>query len=1086
MVAIIIGLVGVNFADTAFAQTALWLRNTAISPDGREIAFTYKGDAYIVSASGGAARTLVNQSGHVADLHWSKQGDWIAMSIEVRNNRDVYSVPASGGAIRRLTWHGGEDRPLGFSPDGESVYLNTQQFSSAVATQYSITPVAKLRNQVFSTPVQGGKLTPVLPLPVLQASIDPAGEKIAYAGEFSLEQAYRKHQKSWASPGILIHDIKTGRHERITERRVSALEPLWNADGQTLYYLSEASGDFNIWKYSPASGTHTQITRHEQHPVRDMSISNGNTIAYSYNGELYVLDLDTETSRKLAVTISTSSLPLTGVLSGVTFDEFAVSPAFPEIVAVTWGDMFLLNPINGQSKEMVRTPFEERSVQFTPDGSNILFASERNGNWGIYRVFPAQGASSFLAAETFNVEPVIVGAFDAMQPLISPDGSKIAYLYNRDEIRVFDLRTKKHTTILPGSQNYSYADGDLRFVWSPDSAFLAVDFQETLFNTEIIVYALDGKSPPIRLTYNNAIDTVAAWAPDGGSIYYLSTLLAPYGADGSQNAYDVFQVFLSRKARLAAQGKATIAGDQGDGKQPKKDDGKQNSGTAFLPVDYKAIEVERLAGLTRRLTRQTSGIYFAAPVLDNRFLFHAAASENFDGTQFIAGYLTSMKDGNIEQIFNMPAPPAEQQDVPIFRVSADGRHVFLYDGNGFRKFDLAARSDDSFAAVISFQLALEDHIKAAFDQYWIITRKKFYVADLNGVDWQAYGASYRRFLDHVDDPQDVALILSEMVGELNVSHTGASYTSPRAANWERTMGALGLLYDHAYQGEGMKVDEVIAEGPFDQPDVSIRPGDVIIAIDGEKLPASGGVNRLLTGKADRTVAVRLLRPEDGKEWVEMIETIHYEQEMPLLAERWKKARREFVVEASDGRLGYAYLSAMNESVYREFTAQAIGRFRDAEGLIVDERFNLGGNLHDSIVTFLSGKKYSQISPPGDTPSFEPRSRWFAPSVIIANASSYSDGSVFPQAYRDLQLGQQVGEPVPGTGTAVWWMQSKIIPGLVYGFPQLPLRRLDGTYYENLEIEPDVLSLNDPASIISGQDKQLKEAVQTLLKRIDNR
>ena len=254
-----------------------------------------------------------------------------------------------------------------------------------------------------------------------------------------------------------------------------------------------------------------------------------------------------------------------------------------------------------------------------------------------------------------------------------------------------------------------------------------------------------------------------------------------------------------------------------------------------------------------------------------------------------------------------------------------------------------------------------------------------------------------------------------MEGELNASHTGSWFRSPIPLA-ERT-ASLGLYYDERYPGPGMKVAAVIAGGPFDAADSALRPGDVLRQIDGEDIPDEGGVRRILSGRANQLVAVTAEHP-DGSRFTEKRAPVTLAREWQLALQRWKKRKRDETLAKSCGHLGYVYLAAMDARSYRDAFSEIFGRFGDADGLVVDIRYNGGGNLHNHLLTLLSGKAYLTFSPPrGGPDQIEPRDRWTKPSVVIMNAASYSDASIFPHVYRDLKLGPLVGDPVAGTGTA---------------------------------------------------------------------
>jgi tricorn protease len=345
------------------------------------------------------------------------------------------------------------------------------------------------------------------------------------------------------------------------------------------------------------------------------------------------------------------------------------------------------------------------------------------------------------------------------------------------------------------------------------------------------------------------------------------------------------------------------------------------------------------------------------------------------------------------------------------------------------------------------------------------------------VDWDAARAKYESFLPSIADASDLAELLSEMSGELGASHTGSFFRSSVPVA-ERT-ASLGLYYDERYPGPGMKVAAVLAGGPFDTADSVLRPGDVLRRIDGEDIPDDGGIRRALSGHANQLVAVTAEHP-DGSLFTEKHVPVTLAREFQLARLRWMKRKRDETLAKSCGHVGYVYVEAMDARSYRDVFSDIFGRFGNADGLVVDIRYNGGGNLHNHLLTLLSGKAYLTWAPPRSGPDQdEPRDRWTKPSAVIMNAASYSDASVFPHAYHDLKLGPLVGDPVAGTGTAVWWVESNLIPGLVYGLPQLPLRELGGRRFENAEIAADIPVLSDPTAWDKGEDPQLDAAIKAL-------
>ena len=348
---------------------------------------------------------------------------------------------------------------------------------------------------------------------------------------------------------------------------------------------------------------------------------------------------------------------------------------------------------------------------------------------------------------------------------------------------------------------------------------------------------------------------------------------------------------------------------------------------------------------------------------------------------------------------------------------------------------------------------------------------------MHGVDWKAMTANYRRFLPHINNKYDYAEMLSELLGELNVSHTGGRY---RPGAKEAT-ASLGLLYDWNYTGKGMKVDEVVEKGPFDRKTTRVKPSVVIEKIDGQ--PVDADFSALLNGKAGKKILVSFYDAQSKERWDEVVKPISGGTLSSLLYERWVKQRAADVDKWSNGRLGYVHIESMDDGSFRTVYSDILGKYNNREGIVIDTRFNGGGRLHEDIEVLFSGQKYLTQVIRGREACDMPSRRWNKPSIMVQCEANYSNAHGTPWVYKHRQMGKLVGAPVPGTMTSVNWVRMQD-PDLIYGIPVIGYRLPDGSYLENKELEPDVYVLNAPETVVKGEDTQLKAAVDELLKELD--
>jgi tricorn protease len=316
-----------------------------------------------------------------------------------------------------------------------------------------------------------------------------------------------------------------------------------------------------------------------------------------------------------------------------------------------------------------------------------------------------------------------------------------------------------------------------------------------------------------------------------------------------------------------------------------------------------------------------------------------------------------------------------------------------------------------------------------------------------------------------------------MLGEVNASHTGGRY-GPATQNTDAT-ASLGLLYDVAYTGNGVRVAEVIQGGPLDKAASRIRAGTIIERIDGHQLDAGIDFYQLLNRKLGQLTLLSAYDPDTKTRWEESVKPISLGAEGQLLYERWVRERRHEVDSLSNGRIGYVHVRSMNDASMRTVFEETLGRNLDKDAIIVDTRFNGGGNIHEQLSDFLSGKKYFDVIPHGQYVGSEPFDKWTKPSIVLIGESNYSDAHLFPLAYKLKGIGKLLGMPIPGTGTFVWW-ERQIDPTIVFGIPMGGWRTPDGNFAENHQTEPDIKVRNEPAILTAGRDQQIEAAVKELM------
>ena len=411
----------------------------------------------------------------------------------------------------------------------------------------------------------------------------------------------------------------------------------------------------------------------------------------------------------------------------------------------------------------------------------------------------------------------------------------------------------------------------------------------------------------------------------------------------------------------------------------------------------------------------------------------------------------------------------------------DGKNIFIL-GSRMQKLD--PKGDKltpiSYNAEMKMDLAAEREYM--FNRVYQQVKVRLFDPKIAFADWEKMTTAYRKFLPHISNNYDFQELLSEWLGELNVSHSGGRY-SPNL-NGDQT-ATLGLLYDWTYTGKGLKVDEVVENGPFDHASSKVKAGTIVEKIDGIEINESTNYNNLLNGKARKKTLVSLYNPQSKERWDEVVLPIQQSALTALLYKRWVKQRAADVEKWSNGRLGYVHIESMNDGSYRTIYSDILGKYNQKEGIVIDTRFNGGGRLHEDIQILFSGSKYLTQVIRGEEACDMPSRRWNKPSIMIQCEANYSNAHGTPWVYKHEKIGKLVGMPVPGTMSSVMW-ETLQDPTLVFGVPVIGYRTEEGNWLENTQLEPDILVANAPDTIVKGMDTQLKAAVDELLKEIDGK
>jgi len=1064
-------------------QDAGWLRHQTISPDGSQIVFTYKGDLYKVAATGGDAQQLTFHEAHDYQAVWSKDGKQIAFASNRYGNFDVYVMSAKGGAATRLTFHSSDEQPFTFTQDDQGVLFGAVRMDEVNHRQF---PTGS-QPEVYSVPVSGGRVDQVLTIPAEFLNVSKDGKTILYHDKKGGENIWRKHHESSITRDIWKYDVANDAHQMITTYTGEDRMPIFSNDEKSFYYLSEQSGTFNVHKSNIDGTNTTQLTFFDLHPVRFLSVGNG-TLCFGFDGKLYTMKEGQE-PKKLQVNITTQQISnndqFISVDGGV--NEMEVSPDGKEIAFIARGEVFVTSVEESFTKRITNTPEAERFVTWGPEGKSVVYSSERDGKWSVYKTEKVRKEEPFFFASTLIKETAVLeNGKDNYLAKYSPDGKKLAFIEDRRTLKVKDVKSGEEVTLMTPKDLYHMRDGDKNFVWSPDSKWLLMDWGVTLSNSDVLLLAVDG-SKRINLNESGYYDFSPKWVKEGKQMIWFSNRdgLKSYATSGSsqsdvygmfftQDAWDEFNLSKEeyalqkeiKKLNAAEKKKDSLKNEKKKSKKDKKaDKEKDTDSVKELQFDWTDLKDR-----TKRFSIHSSSLSDAVLSKDGSKLYYLTRFEDK-----LNLWTTDLRTKETKMAMELNASSGSLQ------WDKEMKNLFLLSSGSISKIDIEKSKKESVKISGEMEYDAIAERQAMFDHVWIRTNAIFYHPDFHGVDWDLMKKEYGKHLPYVGNSIEFAELLSEILGELNVSHAGARGASIKMKNPDAT-ASLGIFMDYNHKTNGIKITEVIKGGPLDKADFDVKQGMIIEKIDGVDISATTDIAAYLNRKTDKFTLLEILDPATKKSMTITVKPISLGEERGLLYKRWVKQNEEEVTKKSNGQLGYVHIPGMGDGPYRDVYEKMMGKFYNRKAMIIDTRFNGGGDLVADLAMFFTGTPFITYATEDKVVGGEPTSRWVKPTLAMINEAQYSDGHCFACGYTDLKIGKTVGMPTPGTCSFAGW--EGLPDGSRWGVVPISAKDINGKWMENSQTEPMIKVKNMPGQIDNGTDQQLERAIIELLKDVN--
>jgi tricorn protease len=1052
------------------------------------IAFSYLGDIWTADENGqNIQRLTVNRASDVYP-RFSPDGKWIAFTSDRSGNPDVFLIPSGGGTAKQLTSHSAADIVLGWSPDSRFVLFSSNRGEDFMPLLYLVS-------------IDGGMPQKVGTDMGVQASFSPDGKRLAYNPKAQVY--WRKYYRGAYQSDIVIMDVASKRFNQVTDFEGLDSWPMWGNDG-SIYFVSDREGNglTNIWRVSDDGGKADRITSFKSGDVRWPSISgDGRVIVFEHDFGIWKLDVASKrvSPIKLNIDAETQENSTETVAFNSQADDFDLAPSSRRIAFSIHGEIFTAPVEEGDVRQITDGPARDRNVSYSPDGKTLAYVSDRSGREEIY-VASTDGAG----------EPTKITDLDTLKFNYnwSPDSKEIVFTASDDKLRKLNVATKQVTEL--DSSRYG---GFGNPVWSPDGKWIAYSKPDESRTSDIFLIAASGEEKaPHKVTFDSNNDANPVFAPDGRKLFFQRVEASGGNTPNSIQIYSVGLERLDRDPDDAEERAESEAAQPGAGDQGGEAPARRGPPAARQPPREIKMDWAGMKHRTRQITRMPFPIFNYRVTPDSRTIVFVTTEPA--GMASIPVIYSIQDDGRRLSRITAGAPPNEEEQGPgggggfgggvsELNISRDGRTLFFRERDSIFSIPISAGAGAAAAAAaggagaargaepggrrrLSFTVRVRVDRPAEwaemFDDAWRTMKYRFYDPKMHGFDWDAMRAKYQPLVDYVGDRQELLNIVNEMIGELNASHTGAA-PPPRPPNAAAATGHLGIELEPDTAAGRYRVTYIYESGPADKDWVKVNVGDYLIAINGKSVKAGDEYWQLLNNRLNRKSEITFNnKPTEEGAWRTRIETISQNAYGQLRYDRWVKERRAKVDELSNGRIGYLHIQAMNPPSLRKFEKE-IREFRNKEALVIDQRWNGGGNIEQELLAILVQREYQIWQPRGTEASGRPFAGFFGPKVVLQNWRSASNAEMFPAGFRALGLGKVIGTPTMGAviGTGSY----SLIDGSTVRTPGVGVYLADPkkTNMENYGVQPDVLVINSPADTLAGRDRQLESAVDELMKQL---